>query len=58
MTVFLKIKCGKEFNDNILPKIDELAAEQNITDIIRDILYASASYKPGHVLVRMLIRST
>jgi hypothetical protein len=48
MTVFLEIRRDNDFNENILPKIDALAAEQNktITDVIRDILYASSSYKP------------
>jgi hypothetical protein len=48
MTVFLEIKHDKDFNDNILPKIDALAAEQNKTrnDVISDILYPSSDYKP------------
>ena len=48
MTGLIEIKCDKDFNTNILPKIDALAAEQNKTrnDVIRDILYSSSNYKP------------
>jgi hypothetical protein len=48
MTGLIEIKLNQDFNDNILPKIDALAAEQNKTrnDVIRDILYASSNYKP------------
>jgi len=44
----LQIKRYKDFEKNILPKIDSLAAEQNRTrsDIIRDILYAKFGYEP------------
>lgn len=48
MTGLIEIKLNQDFNDNILPKIDALAAEQNKkrNDVIRDILYASSNYKP------------
>jgi hypothetical protein len=48
MTGILQIKRDKDFNKNILPKIDALAAEQNKTrtDVIRDILYARSRYEP------------
>jgi hypothetical protein len=48
MTGFLQIKRDKDFYNNILPKIDALAAEQNRTrsDIIRDILYSRSGYEP------------
>jgi hypothetical protein len=48
MTQFLQIEHSRDFDKNILPKIDELAAEQgrNRPDIIRDILYAQFSYIP------------
>lgn len=38
----------RDFDKNILPKIDALAAEQNRTrsDVIRDILYARFGYEP------------
>lgn len=40
MTLFLEIKRYRDFNSDVLPKIDALAADQNRTrsDIIRDIL--------------------
>ena len=48
MTGLIEIKLNQDFNDNILPKIDALAAEKNKkrNDVIRDILYASSNYKP------------
>jgi len=48
MFPFLQIKHYRDFNKNILPKIDTLAAEQNRTrsDVIRDILYARFGYIP------------
>jgi len=48
MFQFLQIKRCRDFNKNILPKIDTLAAEQNRTrsDVIRDILYARFDYTP------------
>jgi hypothetical protein len=48
MKGLLEIKRNKDFDENIIPKIDALAAEQNKTriDVIRDILYASSNYKP------------
>jgi hypothetical protein len=48
MFPFLEIKHYRDFNTNILPKIDALAAEQNRTrsDVIRDILYARFGYEP------------
>jgi len=48
MFPFLQIKRCRDFNKNILPKIDTLAAEQNRTrsDVIRDILYARFGYIP------------
>jgi len=48
MTGLIEIKLNQDFNDNILPKIDALAAEQNKkrNDVIRDILYVSSNYKP------------
>jgi hypothetical protein len=48
MTLFVQISRNKDFNTNILPKIDALAAEQNRTrsDVIRDILYARFGYEP------------
>ena len=48
MFPFLEIKHYRDFNKNILPKIDALAAEQNRTrsDVIRDILYARFGYIP------------
>ena len=46
MFPFLQIERYRDFNKNILPKIDTLAAEQNRTrsDVIRDILYARFGY--------------
>ena len=46
MFPFLEIKHYRDFDKNILPKIDALAAEQNRTrsDVIRDILYARFGY--------------
>ena len=46
MFPFLQIKRCRDFNKNILPKIDALAAEQNRTrsDVIRGILYARFGY--------------
>jgi hypothetical protein len=48
MTLFLQIKRYRDFDRDVLPKIDVLAAEQNITrsDIIRDILYSKFDYIP------------
>jgi predicted GTPase len=48
MFPFLQIKRYRDFNKNILPKIDALAAEQNRTrsDVIRDILYGRFGYIP------------
>src|SRR5665647_878913 len=48
MTLFMQISRNKDFNTNILPKIDALAAEQGKTrsDIIRDILYRRFGYIP------------
>ena len=48
MFPFLEIKHYRDFDKNILPKIDALAAEQNRTrsDVIRDILYARFGYIP------------
>jgi len=48
MFPFLEIKHYRDFDKNILPKIDALAAEQNRTrsDVIRDILYARFDYTP------------
>jgi len=48
MTLFVQISRNKDFNTNILPKIDALAAAQNRTrsDVIRDILYARFGYEP------------
>jgi hypothetical protein len=48
MTLFMQISRNKDFNTNILPKIDALAAEQgkNRPDVIRDILYARFGYIP------------
>ena len=48
MFPFLQIKHYRDFDKNILPKIDALAAAQNRTrsDVIRDILYARFSYEP------------
>ena len=48
MTPFLEIKRYRDFDRDVLPKIDALAAEQNRTrpDIIRAILYAKFDYKP------------
>ena len=45
---FLKIKRDNDFNKDILPKIDALAAEQGRirSDVIRDILYAKFDYEP------------
>jgi len=46
MTLFIQISRNKDFNTNILPRIDALAAEQGKTrsDVIRDILYARFGY--------------
>ena len=46
MFPFLEIKHYRDFDKNILPKIDALAAEYNRTrsDVIRDILYARFGY--------------
>src|SRR5665647_726711 len=48
MTLFVQISRNKDFNANILPKIDALAEEQgkNRSDVIRDILYARFGYEP------------
>src|SRR5674536_177012 len=48
MTLFVQISRNKNFNTNILPKIDALAEEQgkNRSDVIRDILYARFGYEP------------
>jgi predicted GTPase len=48
MFPFLEIKHYRDFNKNILPKIDALAEEQGKTrlDVIRDILYARFGYIP------------
>ena len=48
MALFLEIKRYRDFDRDVLPKIDALAAEQNRTrpDVIRDILYAKFDYKP------------
>ena len=48
MTLFLEIKRYRDFDRDVLPKIDALAEEQNRTrsDIIRDILYARFGYEP------------
>jgi len=48
MFPFLEIKHYRDFDKNILPKIDALAAAQNRTrsDVIRDILYARFGYIP------------
>jgi len=48
MFPFLEIKHYRDFDKNILPKIDALAAEQgkNRPDVIRDILYARFGYEP------------
>jgi len=48
MNLFLVIKRYKDFNTNILQKIDALAAAQNRTrsDVIRNILYARCGYIP------------
>ena len=48
MFPFLQIKHYRDFDKNILPKIDALAAEQSRTrsDVIRDILYARFGYIP------------
>jgi len=46
MFPFLEIKHYRDFDKNILPKIDALAAEQgkNRSDVIRYILYARFGY--------------
>ena len=46
MFPYLEIKLYRDFEKNILPKIDALATEQNRTrsDMIRDILYARFGY--------------
>jgi len=46
MFPYLEIKHYRDFDKNILPKIDALAVEQNRTrsDVIRDILYARFGY--------------
>src|SRR5665647_35982 len=48
MFPFLEIKHCRDFNKNILPKIDAIAVAQNRTrpDVIRDILYARFGYEP------------
>ena len=48
MILFVQISRNKDFNTNILPKIDALAEEQgkNRSDVIRDILYARFGYEP------------
>jgi len=48
MTLFMQISRNKDFNTNILPKIDALAEEQGKTrsDVIRDILYRRFGYIP------------
>ena len=48
MTLFVQISRNKDFNTNILPKIDALAEEQGKTrsDVIRDILYSRFGYEP------------
>ena len=48
MAPFLRIKRDKDFNKDILPRIDALAAEKGRTrsDIIRDILYTRFGYEP------------
>ena len=48
MFPFLQIKRYKDFDKNILPKIDAIAAAQNRTrsDVIRDILYRRFGYEP------------
>ena len=48
MFPFLEIKHYRDFDKNILPKIDALAAAQGKTrsDVIRDILYARFGYIP------------
>jgi len=48
MFPFLEIKHYRDFDKNILPKIDALVAEQNRTrsDVIRDILYRRFGYIP------------
>jgi hypothetical protein len=46
MFPFLEIKHYRDFDKNILPKIDAIAAGQDKTrsDVIRDILYARFGY--------------
>ncbi len=48
MFPFLEIKRYKDFDKNILPKIDAIAEKQGKTrsDIIRDILYRRFDYIP------------
>jgi hypothetical protein len=48
MFPFLEIKHYRDFDKNILPKIDAIAKEQGKTrsDVIRDILYARFGYEP------------
>jgi len=48
MFPFLQIKRYKDFDKNILPKIDAIAEKQGKTrsDLVRDILYARFGYKP------------
>jgi predicted GTPase len=48
MFPFLEIKHYRDFDKNILPKIDALAEEHGKTrsDVIRDILYARFGYIP------------
>jgi hypothetical protein len=48
MIPFLEIKRYRNFDRDILPKIDTLTAEQNRarSDVIRDILYARFGYIP------------
>jgi hypothetical protein len=48
MTGSLEIKRDKDFDRNLLPKINALAAKQNKTrsDISRDILCSRSDYEP------------
>jgi len=46
MFPYLEIKLYRDFEKNILPKIDALAADRTRSNIIRDILYARFGYEP------------
>jgi hypothetical protein len=61
MFPFLQIKRYKDFEKNILPKIDAIAEEKGktVSDLVRDILYArliANQQSQGHL--RRLMKTT